>query len=107
VARKRIGVTDRRASGTGGPAGALSCGAQAEFLTLQLWTVDRKELTEGFQEIYAVHPEPGKPDHFVVSIPPSPAGRLEPVLTYWSGLDIDVAGVNEGPGASSPLESLG
>jgi hypothetical protein len=56
----------------------------AEVLGLVVSTVDATGANLRQSYTYKVHPEPAKPDHFAVSVPPPPSGTPEPVWTYWS-----------------------
>ncbi|MEX0880892.1 MAG: hypothetical protein WD451_14325, partial [Thermoanaerobaculia bacterium] len=55
-----------------------------EMLRLILSTVDQNGINQQLQQSIKVHPEPGKPDHFAVSVPPPPQGTPDPVWTYWA-----------------------
>ena len=54
-----------------------------EVLGLVISTVDSGGVTTQLMKTYKVHPEPGKPDHFAISVPPPPAGSPEVVWTVW------------------------
>jgi hypothetical protein len=56
----------------------------AEVLGLVISTVDSTGSNLRQPYSYKVKPEPGKPDHFSVSVPPPPTGTPEAIWTYWA-----------------------
>jgi trimeric autotransporter adhesin len=54
-----------------------------EFLSIETYSIDSSGLVKGSYGGYGVHPEPGKPDHFV-SGSAFPGGPIDPVREFWS-----------------------
>ena len=60
-----------------------------EVLGMTVATVNSGGVTTQLTQTFKVRPEPGRPDHLSVSVPPPPQGTPEVIWTYWSDQWLD------------------